>query len=228
MDAAAVRESQRYEIETQKAEQAYLDFLAENAKNAKEIMAETAEKLGSMKAELEEYRSKTQAFIDAEKRKEELELNQDKYKVLISEMDIKEIASLSSIIPLLRNARPIYKIIWESYYRDKTNEMINRVLGNKKICGIYKITEIKNNKTYIGQSVDVAERWKQHLKCGCGIDAPSNQLYTAMYQDRPENFTFELLEECLRENLNERETYWIDFYDCKNWGFNETKGGSKK
>jgi hypothetical protein len=40
------------------------------------------------------------------------------------------------------------------------------------------------------------------------------------------NFTFEILEEVPRANLNEREVYWIDFYRTQDFGFNGNKGGS--
>jgi hypothetical protein len=42
----------------------------------------------------------------------------------------------------------------------------------------------------------------------------------------PESFTFEILEECSRELLNEREVYWISFYNCIHpLGYNKTSGG---
>lgn len=67
---------------------------------------------------------------------------------------MQEIDKLKSIIPYMRNSRPIYKIIWESYYRDKTNELLNR-LSKEKAIGIYKITCLIDNKIYIGQSVNI-------------------------------------------------------------------------
>lgn len=47
-----------------------------------------------------------------------------------------------------------------------------------------------------------------------------------MKKDGVENFLFEVLEEVPRDKLNEREVYWIDFYDTKNTGLNISKGGS--
>jgi hypothetical protein len=64
----------------------------------------------------------------------------DKYKILISNLDLLEINKLREIVPYFRNARPIYKIIWESYYRNQTNDLINRVIGANTKMGIYKIT----------------------------------------------------------------------------------------
>jgi len=47
--------------------------------------------------------------------------------------------------------------------------LCDRVLGKKVICGIYKITNLLTNECYIGQSVNISDRWKQHCKCGLGI-----------------------------------------------------------
>ena len=47
-----------------------------------------------------------------------------------------------------------------------------------------------------------------------------------MAADGVENFSFEVLEE--RSELNNRETYWIDFYNTTTFGYNMTKGGAKK
>lgn len=40
----------------------------------------------------------------------------------------------------------------------------------------------------------------------------------------PEEFMYEVLEKCAREELNERERYWIDFYSSTDWGYNTTSG----
>jgi hypothetical protein len=61
-----------------------------------------------------------------------------------------EINRLREIAPYFRNARAIYKIIWESYYRNNTTEMINRILGSGIHSGIYRITDLTNQKIYIG------------------------------------------------------------------------------
>ena len=53
-------------------------------------------------------------------------------------------------------------------------------------------------------------------------------LYAAMMEDGVENFTFEVLEECERSALNDRETYYIEFYRSQEYGYNMTKGGARK
>lgn len=95
------------------------------------------------------------------------------------------------------------------------------------MCGIYKITDTITKQVYIGQSVNIAERLKQHIKCGLGIDAsPTNVLYKAMQHDKVWNFTFELVEACDKTKLNEREKFWINTYNSNKVGLNSTAGGS--
>lgn len=103
--------------------------------------------------------------------------------------------------------------------------MITRVVGTGPHIGIYRITNLLDGKCYVGQSVDIAERFRQHIKCGLGIDTPNNILYKAMLQDGVENFAFEVLEECERSQLNTQEIYWIDYYKSQNFGYNMNKGG---
>lgn len=90
--------------------------------------------------------------------------------------------------------------------------------------GIYKITNLLNNKSYIGQSIHVEERLNRHRQC------PKENSHYPLYRDMKiyglENFKFELLEECSINQLNEREIYWIAFYDTYFNGYNQTKGGS--
>jgi hypothetical protein len=176
---------------------------------------------------LEVLRSKAEAAMAAAKREEEKLLELDKYKILVTDLDLLEINRLREIAPYFRNARAIYKIIWESYYRNLTTELINRVIGAGPHTGIYKLTNLTNQKIYIGQAANLGDRWKEHIKCGLGIDAPSNMLYTAMMKDGVENFTFEVLEECGRDQLNDREKYYISFYGAQEWGYNMSRGGAR-
>lgn len=86
--------------------------------------------------------------------------------------------------------------------------------------GIYKITNIHNGMCYIGQAVNIAERWKQHIKRGVGAETPTrNKLYPAMLEEGVENFTFEIVEECSQAMLDEREDYWQDFFKAKEFGY---------
>lgn len=158
----------------------------------------------------------------------ELSLSEKEYyRCMISDIDKQEIARLREIEFYMRDKRPICKIIWETYYRTPASALIARLLGDKVKCsGIYKITNLTNNKVYIGQSVNLADRLTTHMKSGVGIDANNNKMYQDMKQNGIENFTFEILEQCETAKLNAQEKYWIEFYHSQEFGYNNTKGGS--
>lgn len=89
------------------------------------------------------------------------------------------------------------------------------------LCGIYCIENTINQKKYIGQSIDIYRRWQQHKlgKTKCAISY-------AIVKYGIEKFSFTIVELCDRDLLNEREIYWINYYDTYNNGYNETLGGS--
>lgn len=147
------------------------------------------------------------------------------YKLKLSDSDSIDIKELFELRQRFRNPSALSKLIWSEYFLKQTSELCNRVLGTNTKCGIYKITNLISNQAYIGQSVDIASRFKQHIKCGLGIDTPaSNKLYKSMLEDGVWNFSFELLEECPKDKLNERESFWIDLYQTNKVGLNSTKG----
>lgn len=134
--------------------------------------------------------------------------------------DIDEIKVLRSIMPQLRDKVILNKLIYKTYYEKPYNELIGRTLGSSTKTGIYKITCLLDGKCYIGQAVGVQERWRQHIKRGLGAEAATkNKLYPAMYEIGPENFTFELIEECSQAELNEREDYYQEFYHAIDYGY---------
>ena len=91
------------------------------------------------------------------------------------------------------------------------------------MVGIYKITNTENGKCYIGQSRDIKARWQKHLSSYKSY--PDWELYRAFKKYGISKFTFEIVEECQIEELNEREIYWIAQYDSFNNGYNMTLGG---
>ena len=97
---------------------------------------------------------------------------------------------------------------------------------------IYKITNLINNKCYIGQTIKTAEqRWKEHQNHAFGSH-PNDQnktLYKAIRKYGLENFTFEVLQDNIDtfEKLDKAEIYWIDYYNSFIKGYNETFGGQQ-
>jgi group I intron endonuclease len=90
--------------------------------------------------------------------------------------------------------------------------------------GIYKITS-PTKKIYIGQSINIEKRQSQYRnlnKKGIG-----NYIYNSLKKYGYENHKFEIIEECSIEQLNEKEIYWINFFDCVKYGLNLKEGGTK-
>lgn len=68
------------------------------------------------------------------------------------------------------------------------------------MIGIYKITNNINGKVYIGQSIDINKRWKEHkYRSQIPNKEYDKYLYRAFRKYGLENFTFEILEECTYE-----------------------------
>lgn len=183
------------------------------------------EELQDAESRLQELRNSLSAGVQAQLREREKEENIQFYKLSISPIDLEDIVKLNTLKIALHQPVILSKLIWTQYFQKQTTEMCNRILGTKKICGIYKITNLKTQQCYIGQSVDVAQRWKDHVKCGLGIDASAtNKLYNAMQNDGVWNFTFELIEECPRADLDKKEKQWIEMYQSNIYSYNATKG----
>ena len=80
---------------------------------------------------------------------------------------------------------------------------------------VYKITNKINQKCYIGSSIRVNKRWQQHIN---DANNPNNEkynypLYQAFRKYGLENFTFEVIEECLPKELNQKEIDYISLYE---------------
>ena len=91
---------------------------------------------------------------------------------------------------------------------------------------IYKITNKVNGKSYIGQTIQsVKERFYQHCATKCSQAILNMVIHKAITKYGKSNFTIEVIEEVESANLNDRERYWIRYYDSYNNGYNSTEGG---
>ena len=91
------------------------------------------------------------------------------------------------------------------------------------MVGIYKITNLINGHFYIGQSTQIEGRWSDHKIAGLNKNSPSYEypLYRAFRKYGLENFSFEIIEECSNDQLNEKENYWINLLNPE---YNQTIG----
>jgi hypothetical protein len=217
-------------IETEKisAEQAFSNYV----ESLEFSMCETEEQYDNqileLQIQLDKMKSARLAGIEASLREQEIREKADFYKICILQCDLADIQLLESIKPRLRRPDVLSKLIWTTYYQKSTTSMCNNVIGADICSGIYKITDLITGLAYIGQSVNIAQRWKDHVKSalGAGTTTATNKLYSAMQKSGVHNFTFEVLEKAPKESLNERELYWINFYESKKFGLNTVKGNS--
>ena len=98
-----------------------------------------------------------------------------------------------------------------------------------KEIGIYKITNLIDDTVYIGQSKVISKRWQKHKTIAYNQKDHSYDLplYRAIRKYGIQNFSFQILENCLCEQLDEREIYWIKKYDSFFNGYNMTLGGNQ-
>ena len=99
---------------------------------------------------------------------------------------------------------------------------------------IYKITNLVNNKIYIGQSINYKNRWRREKYTAFDLNDDSYDLplYRAFRKYGFDKFDFSIIEDSLTvENVEEREIYWIAFYKTNiyrygsKFGYNLTDGG---
>lgn len=92
---------------------------------------------------------------------------------------------------------------------------------------IYIIRNTINSKVYIGQTkVSLKLRFQNHLSAA--RNGKDYVIGKAIRKYGEENFYIELLEECTIEELNEREKYWISYFNATNnkFGYNMSIGGN--
>ena len=105
-----------------------------------------------------------------------------------------------------------------NYKRNEENK-------NSNNSGIYAIVNLINGKRYVGQTYDLHHRWIRHKSYLKNNTNHNRHLQAAWNKYGEENFKYEVLEKCDFDLLDEREIYWINYYDCLNNGYNFSEGG---
>ena len=196
------------------------DFIA-SAAETKKTVNEEIEELRSL---LEDYKSKRDLINQAIVHEKEIREQQDFYRIVLSESDKEDIQILNTIEMRLHSREALYKLIYDVFYKKPLDDMLNRVLEGKEFCGIYRITNLKTNESYIGKSTNIKNRFKQHIRTAIGLDGVARtKIHGAMKEYGIDNFSFEVLEKCAKENYSEREKYWINFYETNVYGYNIQK-----
>lgn len=219
----------RYKENSNKAASNYFDVLEKSYETAEaahiQKMARLKEEQTAAAASLNKIvQTRNQAHAALLKQKQ-IRQNKDNYRLAPSVSDLQDIHSLERIKQTLHKPRVLSMLIWQTFWQPIAKKQFPIILKDKTKMGIYKITNTQTDQSYIGQSVDIYKRWCQHCKAGLGIDTPvGNKLYKAIQEYGLENFTFQLLCQCQKEQLDEKEKYFIELYQANTFGYNSTIG----
>ena len=132
---------------------------------------------------------------------------------------------LTSVAEKVRHPDIISKLVWSEYIKPYLDDTFKRI-EIKTEPGIYKLTNINDNKPYIGKSTDVKKRIADHFKSSVGIRNIADQaVHHAILNDGIWNWTIEVITYCDKDKLSELEKYYIDFFKTQDYGYNKTGGG---
>ena len=113
----------------------------------------------------------------------------------------------------MANGERMHRIPWEGV--------------NMRKVYIYRIINKVNGKCYVGKTLDYYERMRVHFSPVCWDREPNKALYLAMKKYGSGNFKKEVLEVVNEENWQEREVFWIDYYNSLEKGYNMIPGGTQ-
>lgn len=132
---------------------------------------------------------------------------------------------LNDVSQKVRHPDIINKLVWAEYIKKYLDETIKRV-GIEDKAGIYKITNIIDGKSYIGKSTNIKKRLQDHFKSSVGITGIADQaVHHAILKQGIWNWAIEPVIYCEKEQLNELEKYYIDFFKSQTYGYNKNTGG---
>lgn len=199
--------------------------MAQRSEAASALIEQMGKQIEQLQEEINDYTAKQAAINEAIMRQRAIDEQQDFYRVCLAPETANDVSVLNIARQNLKKPEIIDKIIYDNYISKPVLEMVKRVLQNTTCSGIYKITCLKTGEIYIGKSTDIKSRWQQHCKSAfnCGTIAHS-LLHTKMKQHGIEQFTFEVVEQVPKDQLSEREKFYINFYQTKETGLNERNG----
>lgn len=237
-------EERRYQQEQENTARQNEQNLNQMAKNIRDLQRAFDEKKLKFTRELqaiERQRQDTQKELDSlrsTQRETFLALdetmnaknNPQMFSIELEKSEHEDIETAREVRSMFSHPEIIDKYIWSLFLQKKMKQLATRILGSEKVCGVYKITDMTTQKAYIGQSVNIEKRWFDHVRAACQNDTEGGQgclLYSAMKNHGYDNFTFEVLCTCDKEELNDKEKYFIDLFATDVTGLNLKAGGAQ-
>lgn len=132
---------------------------------------------------------------------------------------------LTAVAAKVQHPDIISKLVWAEYVKPNLDNTFKRV-GIKAEPGVYKLTNLDSGKSYIGKSTDIKKRIADHFKSSIGIKSIADQaVHHEILKTGFWNWTIEVIIYCEKEQLNELEKYYIDFFKSQEFGYNKNQGG---
>ena len=132
---------------------------------------------------------------------------------------------LTTVAAKVQHPDIISKLVWQEYVKPNLEDTFKRI-EIKAEPGIYKLTSLQTGKCYIGKSVDVKKRIADHFKSVVGIKSIADQaVHHAILKEGFWNWQIEIITYGEKEQLNDLEKYYIEFFKAQEFGYNKTGGG---
>lgn len=180
----------------------------------------------TLREELSDLKARREAYIEALKAEEKRQQDRAFYTINLTEENKEDIRVLRSIEDKLHDSEALNRLIYDVFIKKPLGELLLRIIGENTYGGIYKITNLDTQRAYIGRSTDIKKRLTEHVKGAFNISTIADQeIHRVMGREGIDKFSFEVLEKVEKDKLNEREKYWIDFYQTQSYGYNQNKGG---
>lgn len=151
---------------------------------------------------------------------EESKSERDWWTLEVSPQEEEMVALLRKLggeYPLIREE--LAKVEWSKVWLPRLQELGGRE-GLRGCSGIYRLVLKSDEKVcYVGQAVDLLDRWYTHVKKMVGAEKKGNE---RVYKYKPEDFWWTVIERVEeKEKLDEKEKWWIEFYGAKEVGLNK-------
>lgn len=199
-----------------------------------EIVEEQLQTLNSLQeAAQAEYEQKIKdwdtiyiGLIEPFRKMEEEKDARTAYCLSMSESDTEDIQFLlQEVAPKVKNKDLIPKLVWGEYVQKPLAALLTKYKITE-LPGIYKLTNINDDKAYIGKSVNVKKRIQDHFKAACGISSISDQkIHHAMLEQGLDNWQVEVVCYCPKDELGEKEKFYIEKFGTQTYGWNIASGG---
>lgn len=226
MEAQYQEKQKSFELQLKQQQDNYNKLLIE-AKNKTEIQIEQINNRARLLAKnVSEWEQQYNNLLAPLQLLEKERMEKFFYTVQIPEEYHSDIQYLLTVVSSqVKHPDIINKLIWQEYIKSYLDGTFKRI-EIKDQPGIYKITNIQNGKSYIGKSTNVKKRIVDHFKGAIGIQTIADQsIHHEMRNIGLWNWTIEVIGYFPKEELSEKQKFYIDKFKANQYGYNKNKGG---